>query len=108
MKRKLDEKRLKVGAVGALGAQYVQGMADLSPLVRRSIANRRKLPRFVPANFLEDIHAADYPRVHARLRHPDFAREEKDRSGVRVVNMYEGKDCDGARELCGDAGKNSA
>ncbi len=48
---------------------------------------RRKLPRVIPANFIGAINGAKCPRVAARLRHPDFAREEKDRTGVTVVNL---------------------
>jgi len=49
--------------------------------------NRRKLPRFVPARFLDAIRGAGCPRVAARLRHPDFKGEENDRTGVTVVNL---------------------
>jgi hypothetical protein len=80
--------RTLLGAMAYNEGPYLGGPHEqYRQLTLWMFGNRRKLPRFVPANFIGAIHGTDCPRVTARLRYPNYKREEVDRTGVTVVNL---------------------
>ena len=81
------QQRLLLGAMAYNEGPGMDGPHEqYRQLTQWMFGNRRKLPTFIPTNFIKSL-VADCPRVASLLRHPDFTREENDRTGITVVNL---------------------
>ena len=66
---------------------HLAGPHDLHrQLTQWMFGNRRKLPRFIPTAFINDM-GDDSRRFAPYLRHPNFKQEEKCRKGITIVTL---------------------